>query len=242
MSKEKWIADVQYGDMTGRAEADDHANGIDVLRTRLKSNGVDASRYEPVGIVINMEEELFCFEVICKDATGRSKKITSFRFEKKQDPNELREIFKRLDVYLLGKRVCPEYYDWLGCGGSTRLTIIHHPGGGLIGTAAADGHECAISGLKDYLKDKGIDTSTYEPIGIVIQIGASQFDILCADQTSKKIIPFGFKETQDLGELHKILKRLHVILLDNQINPWEYDWSDFDKSEMIDNIPEYLSE
>ena len=215
MSKEKWIADVRYGDMTGRAEADDHANGIAGLRTYLNSKGVDTSRYEPVGIEIHMGEKLFYFRVICKDATDQSKKITSFGSEKKQDPNELREIFKRLDVFLLGKQVCPEYYDWSGCSEFTGLMIIHHPGGGLIGTAA-NGHECAISRLKDYLKDKGIDTSTYEPIGIVIQIGASLFDILCADQTSKKIIPFEFKETQDLGELHKILKRLHVILLENK--------------------------
>lgn len=239
MNRKKWIANVQYGDADGRAEAD----GVDQLRKYVKSKGINTSVYEPIGIRIQMEETYFGFEIICKDATGRSNKITSFGFEKEQDLNELRKIFGRLDVFLLGKQVKQEEYDWSECGKSTSPTIIHHPGGQLTGTAAAGGHEGAIGGLRGYLKDKGIDTEMYEPIGIVIQIGASHFEVLCADPTRqetisiKKIISFGFKEQQDLDKLHKIFKRLDVILLD-QIDTEEYDWSDLDSPTMIDDRPE----
>lgn len=234
MSNKERTANVQYGDATGRAEAD----GFGELRKYAKSKGIDTSVYEPIGIRIQMEETYFGFEIICKVATGRSNKITSFGFEKEQDLHELRKIFERLDVFLLGKQVKPEEYDWPECGKSTSLTIIHHPDGELIGTAAADGHECAISGLKDYLEDKGIDTSMYKPIGIVIQIGVSHFDILCADLTSKKITSFGFEEQQDLDKLHKIFKRLEVVLLDRDLSPANYDWSDLDSPTMIDDRPE----
>lgn len=236
MSNKEWIANVQYGDATGRAEAD----GFGELRKYAKSKGIDTSVYEPIGIRIQMEETYFGFEIICKDATGRSNKITSFGFEKEQDLHELRKIFERLDVLLLGKQVKPEKYDWSKCDKSTSLTIINHPGGQLTGTAAADGHESAIGGLRGYLKDKGIDTEMYEPIGIVIQIGASHFEVLCADLTSKKIIKIiscRFKEQQDLDKLHKIFKRLDVILLD-QIDTEEYNWSDLDSPEMIEDRPE----
>ena len=241
MSNKEWTANVQYGDATGRAEAD----GFGELRKYAKSKGIDTSEYEPIGIRVEMEETYFGFYIICKDPTG--KKITSFGFEKKQDLNELRKILKRLDVFLLGKQVRPEAYDWSECGKSTSLMIIHHPGGQLIGTAAADGHENAIAGLRDYVEDKGIDTSMYEPIGIVIQIVASHFDILCAaDPTRqetisiKKIVSFEFKEQQDLDKLHEIFKRLDVILLDQQVqvDAEGYDWSDLDRSTMIDDRPE----
>ena len=237
MNREKWIANVQYGDADGRAEAD----GVDQLRKYAKSKGINTSEYEPIGIRVAMEETTFGFYIICKDPTG--KKITSFGFEKEQDLNELRKILKRLDVFLLGKQVKQEEYDWSECGKSTSPTIIHHPGGQLTGTAAAGGHESAIGGLRGYLKDKGIDTEMYEPIGIVVQIGASHFEVLCADPTRqetisiKKIISFGFEEQQDLDKLHKIFKRLDVILLD-QIDTEEYDWSDLDSPTMIDDRPE----
>lgn len=234
MSNKEWTANVKYGDATGRAEAD----GFGELRKYVKSKGIDTSVYEPIGIRIQLEETYFGFEIVCKDATGRSNKITSFGFEKEQDLNELRKIFGRLDVFLLGKQVKLEEYDCSECGKSTNLTIINRPGGELIGTAAADGHESAISGLSGYLEDKGIDTSMYKPIGIVIQIGASHLDILCADLTSKKIISFGYKEKQDLDKLHKIFKRLQVVLLDRDLSPENYNWSNFDKPEMIDDRPE----
>ena len=241
MSNKEWTAKVQYGDATGRAEAD----GFGELRKYAKSKGINTSVYEPIGITIQMEETYFGFEIICKDATGQSNKITSFGFEKEQDLHELRKIFERLDVFLLGKQVKPEEYDWSEYDKSTSLTIINHPGGELIGTAATDGHECAISGLKDYLEDKGIDTSMYKPIGIVIQIGASHFEVLCADPTRqdtippiKKIISFGFKEQQDLDKLHKIFKRLQVVLLDRDLSPANYDRSDLDSPTMIGDRPE----
>lgn len=240
MSNKEWIANVRSGDATGRAEAD----GFGGLRKYAKSKGIDTSVYEPIGIRIEMEETYFGFQIICKDATGPSNKITSFGFEKEQDLNELRKIFERLDVFLSGRQVKSKEYDWSEYDKFPRLTIIHHPGGELIGTAAADGHESAISGLSGYLEDKGIDTEMYKPIGIVIQIGASHFEVLCTDPTRqetisiKKIISFGYQEKQDLDKLHKIFKRLEVVLLDRDLSPKNYDCSDLDSPTMIDDRPE----
>lgn len=109
MSNEHWIADVQYGDLTGTAAADGHESAIGDLRKYLKGKGVDTSKLEPIGLRIWNGEYRFSFDILCKDQTG---KITSICFEKEQDLNELRKILKRLEVILFAKHLDPQDYDW----------------------------------------------------------------------------------------------------------------------------------
>ena len=109
MSNEHWIADVQYGDLTGTAAADGHESAIGDLRKYLKGKGVDTSKLEPIGLKIWNGECHFSFAILCKDQTG---KVTSIRFEEEQDLNELRKFLKRLEVILLAKHLDPQDYDW----------------------------------------------------------------------------------------------------------------------------------
>ena len=43
--------------------------------------------------------------------------------------------------------------------------------GDLKGTSAADGHENALFNMDKYLKQKGVDTDRYKPIGIDFYAG-----------------------------------------------------------------------
>ena len=109
MSNEEWIAGVQYGDLAGTAAADGHTNAIGELRTYLIGQGVDMSNFETIGLKIWNGESHFSFGILCKDQTG---KVTSFRFEKEQDLDELRKILKRLEVILLREDLNPQSLDW----------------------------------------------------------------------------------------------------------------------------------
>lgn len=109
MSNEEWIAGVQYGDLAGTAAADGHTSAIGELRTYLTGQGVDMSDFEPIGLKIWNGESHFSFGILCKDQTG---KVTSFRFEKEQDLDELRKILKRLEVILLREDLNPQSLDW----------------------------------------------------------------------------------------------------------------------------------
>ena len=109
MSNKEWTANVQYGDLTGTAEADGYTNAIRELGEYLESKGVDTSDLYPIGLKISNGEMNFGFSILCRNQSG---KIISFAPEKEQDLNELRKILKRLKVVLLDRDLSPENYDW----------------------------------------------------------------------------------------------------------------------------------
>lgn len=109
MSNKEWTANVQYGDLTGTAEADGYTDAISELGEYLESKGVDTSDLYPIGLKISNGEKNFGFRILCRNQSG---KIISFASEKEQDLNELRKILKRLKVVLLDRDLSPENYDW----------------------------------------------------------------------------------------------------------------------------------
>ena len=111
--------------------------------------------------------------------------------------------------------------------------------GDLKGTSAADGHENALFNMDKYLKQKGVDTDRYKPIGIDFYAGEGHlsFRFICEDQSSytKEVVSIGFEKEQDMNDLFVILKRLNVMLLPRNFSPEEYDWTNFDSSIMIED-------
>ena len=104
---------MQYGDLLGTAAADEHGDSVLGLMPFLKAEGVDTSKYTPVGLAVDIAER--SFEILCKcpnDPGEPKEKIVAFHFKDGRDLEKLELILKRFRVVLLDKNTQPEDYDW----------------------------------------------------------------------------------------------------------------------------------
>ncbi len=98
----------------------------------------------------------------------------------------------------------------------------------FIGTAAADISDWI--NLEQYLKQKGIDTEQYEPIGVEFYNGVGYFNasIICKDNRSEnpnKAVEISFENGLDKEEFFNLFKRFNVIVTKKYGNyqDWELD-------------------
>ncbi len=105
------------------------------------------------------------------------------------------------------------------------------------GTAAADISDHLR--LEDYLKEKGLDTDRYKPIGVELFCGYSKSvnpRFICIDQTSeeKVALTFAFEKQIPINEFLDLFKRFNVILTwgkDKDYSGWELN----DDTQYIDD-------
>ena len=99
-----------------------------------------------------------------------------------------------------------------------------------MGTAAADFAD--FQTLEAYLKDKGLDTDRYKPIGVELYCGYSNFvnpRFICKDILSeeKKALTFGFENKISITEFLDLFKRFNVVLTWAKGEDYS-DWEELD--------------
>lgn len=113
MQKEKWTASVQYDDLLGTAAADEYGDTLGGLIPFLKAEGVDTSKYTPMGLAVDIAGR--SFEILCRHNEAPEnprKKIVAFAFKDGRDLEKLERILKRFRVVLWSEKIHPEDYDW----------------------------------------------------------------------------------------------------------------------------------
>lgn len=112
MKQNDCIASVQYNDLLGTAAADEHGDSVLGLMPFLKAEGVDISKYYPVGLDVDITGR--SFKILCRhneDSGNPRKKIVAFKFEDGRDLEKLERILKRFRVVLWSEKIHPEDYD-----------------------------------------------------------------------------------------------------------------------------------
>ena len=115
MNKERWNAQVKYNDLEGTASADGYLNALCGLEECLKQEGVDPTKFQPIGLKVYQSEHAFWFSILCKrneELEGEAPKIVCININGKRSFEELRDILKRFELVLLSKHIQPEDYDW----------------------------------------------------------------------------------------------------------------------------------
>lgn len=97
------------------------------------------------------------------------------------------------------------------------------------GTVAADISD--HTNLIEYLKDRGVDTEKYTPVGIDfyssdygLDKNAVYFSIICEDINTGKLVKIKDEEDQTFQDFIRLFKRFHVLL--SQSKYLEYDLQD----------------
>ncbi len=83
------------------------------------------------------------------------------------------------------------------------------------GTVAVDGIDPYNAGvLNQFLKEKGVDTDRYDPVGFDFYAGERDycnFSIICIDNEEQVLVKIGFEKKQTLEEFFNLFKRFNVI-------------------------------
>lgn len=98
----------------------------------------------------------------------------------------------------------------------------------FLGTSAADWND--YFSMEEFLKQRGVDTERYEPIGAEFFNVERYFNayIICRDKQSgesKKAVKFSFEDGFSMEEFFNLFKRFNVILTKKHGNyqDWELD-------------------